>query len=53
MTWREIEGLIRRDRFQVVVELSKSRNKYWIKKNQVHYPITARQFDNLTNSEHC
>ena len=47
MTWRDIERLIRRDRVQVIAEISMSRNKYWIKKEQVHYEISALQFDKL------
>ena len=47
MTWREIEKVIKHERFQVKAEISRSRNKYWILVGQVHYEISALQFDKL------
>ncbi len=47
MTWREIEKVIKHERFQVKAEISRSRNKYWILVRQVHYEISALQFDKL------
>lgn len=47
MTWREIEKVIKHERFQVKAEISRSRNKYWILVKQVHYEISALQFDKL------
>ena len=47
MTWREIEKVIKHERFQVKAEISRSRNKYWILVGQVRYEISALQFDKL------
>ena len=47
MTWREIEKVIKHERYQVKAEISRSRNKYWILVGQVHYEISALQFDKL------
>lgn len=47
MTWREIEKVIKHERYQVKAEISRSRNKYWILVGKVHYEISALQFDKL------
>ena len=46
MTWREMQSLMR-DSYEVAVEVGSSRNKYWIRKGQLYFPILSFQFDRL------
>lgn len=49
MQWRTIERIIR-ERFEVVVEIRKVRNKYFIRQGHAYYEITSCQFDRLLES---
>lgn len=46
MTWRNIERIMH-DRFEVVVEIRKVRNKYFIRQNKAYFEITSNQFEKL------
>lgn len=46
MIWRQIKELIQ-DEFEVAVNTSWIKNKYWIRKKAVYYPITSHQFERL------
>lgn len=46
MTWRDIDKIIR-ERFDVVVEIRRCGNRYWLRQGQAYLPITSLQFDRL------
>lgn len=47
MTWRDIERIIRKETFDVIVEPRWHRNKYWIRREPAYFEISSLQFDKL------
>ena len=46
MTWKEIEKIMK-GRYDVIVEVNRDKNKYFMLKDNVHYKLNSCQFDKL------